>query len=216
MNRRELRETMKARRKELRGAMARLRTETKTRLEKNPAVRRERTRRRIQRLSAVAVLLLLASLLNCQCQEPVVPTEEPELEAPVAAEPKEKKSISAKPKKKPFQARIERQPRGAYEGREPTAPSWLDAFRLQVAARGPRLAECFTGTDRPGALRWTTAVNPKSGAVADHELEPRGSGAGLKTEQLDCLLKVLAEPSYKLKPKDPGALPERVGIVIEF
>ena len=92
-----------------------------------------------------------------------------------------------------------RQPRGKYQNEAQSSPSWLDEFRLQVAARSPRLAECFSGTDRPGALRWTTAVNEESGAVSDHGLELVGTGADLYGKQRECVLAVLSSPGYRLK-----------------
>ncbi|WNG58351.1 hypothetical protein F0U59_29125 [Archangium gephyra] len=92
----------------------------------------------------------------------------------------------------------------------------MDDFRIQVAARSPRLAQCFSGTERPGALRWTAAVNAASGSVSDHALEPVGTGGELSGKQRDCVQGVLSSPGYRLKPEQKQDLPGRVSIVIEF
>ena len=129
------------------------------------------------------------------------------------------KPVKPKPPapKKPIVQKMQPQNRGEFEGAAPSTPPWLDDFRMQVSARSPRLADCFTGTDRPGALRWTTAVNPENGSVSDHSLEPIGGTADLLQDQRECLLKVLSSPVYKIPKQDAGnVLPSRVGIVIEF
>jgi hypothetical protein len=92
----------------------------------------------------------------------------------------------------------------------------MDEYRLQVAARSPRLARCFQGAGRPGALRWTASVNPTRGEVSDHQLQPIGGGAELRREQRECLLEALSSPPYRLTAPGAPALPDRVGLVIEF
>ena len=59
-------------------------------------------------------------------------------------------------------------------------------------------------------------MNPQSGAVSDHDLEPVGVGTALTTEQHDCLVRVLSNPVYKLTAPQKEALPNRVSLVIEF
>lgn len=215
MNRSELRRAMRERKKELRLAMARLRSATRQRLEKDPRVRRERRRRMVRRIGGLAVLLLLATLINCRCEAlPIVPEQKTAAIEPEKSPPK--KALAPAPKKKPFELRMNTKSRAGYQGETRAPPSWLDDFRLQVAARSPRLSECFTGSERPGALRWTSAVNAQSGTVSDHLIEPQGEGPGLQFDQIKCLQNVLANPPYKLAAKQAASLPERVGIVIEF
>ena len=96
-------------------------------------------------------------------------------------------------------------------------PAWVEAFRLRVAARSQRLAECFTGAVKPGALRWTAALNPDTGAVADHELEPLPPSDPLTPTQHTCTVKVLSNPNYGgLVSKYAATLPENVSLVLEF
>jgi hypothetical protein len=96
------------------------------------------------------------------------------------------------------------------------APGWVDDFRLQVAARSPRLAECFVGLDKPGALRWTAAVNAKSGAVADHQIESVPPSPELQRGQHDCVVRILSNPNYTLRALQEEALPKSIALVIEF
>jgi hypothetical protein len=102
----------------------------------------------------------------------------------------------------------------ATEGVAP--PLWLTSLRIQVAARSTRLAGCFEGTARPGALRWSVAVDPERGVVSDPEVEPTLAGQGLSNAQRRCVLGVLADPPYQLASGDEPATPARVALVIEF
>jgi hypothetical protein len=212
----ELRKELRRRRKALRRSAVLSRRAARERMELVPAVRRERTRRRIRRLVGLAALLLLAMLMRCECDTPPPPPP-PEPEVKVTPEVKPKPPAPpSRAKPKPLRDWIARKPRGKYQNAPQTSPSWLDDFRLQVAARSPRLAQCFSGSDRPGALRWTTAVNSDSGAVSDHALELVGTGADLSGKQRECVLGALSSPGYRLKPEHKQALPNRVSIVIEF
>jgi hypothetical protein len=100
------------------------------------------------------------------------------------------------------------------------APAWLEELRTQVSARSPRLARCFNGADRPGALRWTASLNPASGWVSEHELEPVGQAVDLSKAQRDCLVLGLSSPAYRLATQQAApqaaVLPERISLVIEF
>lgn len=216
MTPRELRREMSQRKKELRRSVAHMRRAARERMEQVPAVRREKRRRRTRRAVTIAALLLLAMLMRCGC-EPSPPA--PPLESVVKPAPEVKPEKPAPPatsKPKASSDRMGRQPRGSYQNEAQTSPGWLDGFRLQVAARSPRLAQCFSGTDRPGALRWTAAVNAASGSVSDHALELVGTGGELSGKQRDCVLGVLSSPGYRLKPEQKQELPGRVSIVIEF
>ncbi|APS00767.1 hypothetical protein [Pajaroellobacter abortibovis] len=55
--------------------------------------------------------------------------------------------------------------------------------RLQVVARSPRIAQCLIGMDKPGALRWTSFVNP--GVASGQE-----SGPTELSKRAACLISV--------------------------
>ncbi|WNG44442.1 hypothetical protein F0U60_10220 [Archangium minus] len=213
MTPRELRREMRQRREELRRSLALMRQQARERVRQLPAVRRERNRRRVRRAVGLALLLLLACLTRCECQQAPPPAKAVVQEKP---EVKPKTPAPAPPRREPLRAQVKPLPRGSYQGETQAPPTWLEDFRLQVAARSPRLAQCFTGTDRPGVLRWTASVNPESGAVADHELEPLGPGAELKREQRDCVVRALSSPTYRLSSQQAQVLPNRISLVIEF
>jgi hypothetical protein len=215
MTPRELRRELRQRKKELRRSVELMKQAARERVAQVPSVRREKRRRRIRRAVTIAALLLLAMLTRCECEpSPPAPPPEPVVETT----PREKPPKPAPPASKPkaLSDRMERQRRGRYQNEAQTSPSWLDDFRLQVAARSPRLARCFSGTERPGALRWTAAVNAASGSVSDHVLEAVGTGGDPSGKQRDCVLGVLSSPAYRLKPEQKQDLPGRVSIVIEF
>jgi hypothetical protein len=217
MTPRELRRELRQRKKELRRSVALMKRSARERVAQLPVVQREKRRRRIRRVVTIAALLLLAMWVRCDCAPPPPPAPPPEpVVEPVPVEVKPKKPEPPTSKPKAFKDRMERQRRGSYQNEAQTSPSWLDDFRLQVAARSPRLAQCFSGTERPGALRWTAAVNAASGSVSDHALEPVGTGGELSRKQRDCVQGVLSSPGYRLKPEQKQDLPGRVSIVIEF
>jgi hypothetical protein len=177
------------------------------------ALRRRRPARKRRRWPWIVllVLLLLALLLlrDCSCAEPVA----------VAPEVLGPPSIGAAvdvPAPAPPLARVVRRDRPAYETEPPDPLAWIDAYRLQVAARGPRLAECFVGVEQPGALKWTASVEASSGRVSDHTLEPTLESAPVTAEQRDCVLGVLSDPPYRLEAEGVRSTPSRVGIGIEF
>jgi hypothetical protein len=214
---RELRRDMRERRRALREAMAQRRAEARRRVAGHPSVRRARSRRRIRRGALVACALLLALLTRCQCEPPAAPEPSPQGQAasPPAVAPRAP-AAAPKAKRRALQGEVASQPRGAFGLGARDRPSWLEDFHLQVSARSGRLARCFTGTDRPGALRWAAALNAKSGAVSDHELEPLGPPTSFTRAQRDCVVDVLSNPGYRLELPSAEALPNRVGLVIEF
>lgn len=174
--------------------------------------RHDAGRRRRRGLGLLVLLLLLLALWSqCRCGEPEedapAPIGEAEIAEPAAPLP---------PRPEPPKPRLDRLDRPALPAPPPRSPDWLQAFHEQVAARAPRLAACFVGTEQPGALRWSTSVDRASGRVSEHRLQPTLQGASLSEEQESCVLQVLGEPAYKL-PSEPGQLlPERVALVIEF
>ena len=85
-----------------------------------------------------------------------------------------------------------------------------------MAARSPRLAACFEGATRPGALRWTTRVEATTGTVSDQLLEPVLEADPLRATQRACVLEVLTSPRYTLEARDRRSVPPRVSLVIEF
>lgn len=156
----------------------------------------------------LALLLLLLLIPDCQCRPPEAsPAPSPLPPAP-PAEPEE-------PPPPPPQ-RIRKADRPRYRAPAPPRVAWLDDFHLQVAARGPRLSQCFVGAPDPGTLRWTTSVAPETGRVSAHELEPMLTSAALTREQRGCVLGVVSEPTYQLDPTNAPSTPVRVGLVLEF
>ena len=215
MNRRELRRTLRERRASFRRSFAEARQRARTAAAQHPAVKRARRAKRLRRALLVAIGLLLLSLIHCECGPALAPT----LSAVDAGTPVPPVLVKKAPKPVkpgPLFGTMPRQPRPGFVGEGVATPPWLDEFRLQVSARSPRLAKCFVGAPRPGALRWVCSVNASSGAVADHELEPVGAGDELTPEQRTCLLAALSTPVYRLTQLTPSDLPNRVSLVIEF
>lgn len=155
------------------------------------------------------VLLLLLAWQSCR-ETPAPPPAPPCVVGVELVEP----GVALPPV--PKAPRIGRIDRPEYKNEAPDPLPWLAAFRLQVAARAPRLAQCFVGVERPGALKWTTSVEPASGRVSDHTLEPAFESAPLTTEQRACVLGVLTDPPYRLEIGAERSTPPRVAVAIEF
>lgn len=213
--RKQLRRELKARRQELRRQLPQMRRAARARVAQLPVVRKARSKRRLRRAAALVLLALIALFARCECQpapaaevEAIAP--EPETPAPL---PEQK--VKA-PRPGPLHAGAKKLPRARFATEAREAPPWMDEYRIQVAARSPRLARCFDGADRPGALRWVASVNPGSGAVSEHELEPVGEAGDIGRDQRECLLAALSSPPYRLTAPGQQALPDRVGLVIEF
>lgn len=208
MRRSELRAERRRRRAELRERMR----EQRERLDEHPAVqqvreaRAQRRRRRNRRLlMALSLLLLLLLLIRCEVPQIGGPGEP----TPVA----ETRPEQADPT---FGAHVETQNRPGYNVAARPGPDWLDELRLQVAARSTRLATCFNGSERGGAIRWTTSIDVKTGAVTGHELEPLGATPSLTDEQKRCATQALSQPGYHLTHPPSSKLPNRVSLVLEF
>ena len=207
----QLRETKRRLREQLRAARAR----ANAAVDANPALVKARRRRRIRRALTVAALLLL--LLFLRCEGP--PGQGPAPDAATAPKPEPKPLVKVPPKKpvakKPVVAsRAVERPDFDTPARPQAA--WLDGFRLQVAARSPRLSRCFIGAERPGALRWTSLVSTGTGAVGSHEFEALGTSVDLTKEQRTCLEAALSNPGYGLEGAPTEGLPQRVSLVLEF
>lgn len=205
----------RALRRELRARRARVRDALRARRAELRAARaRARRPRRRWRWALLLALLLLLLLRECSCEEPPpplaprAPAPPPAPEEVVEAEP----PLAPPP---PVKGRVRTRPRPALEPPKPPPKRWLDDFRLQVAARSLRLSACFEGADRPGAVRWTCALDPRTGAVSDQRFEPIG-GAELGSAQRRCLRAALADPAYRLEPGEGAATPDRVSLVLEF
>lgn len=227
-----LRQRLEERKAALRSSVSLLQQSARARVEQHPAVQRARAQRRRRRtLGLTFVLLLLLLLSRCECNPPPPPPQAPpaKAEAPAPPEPpkpaaKPKAPVRAKPA--PLRARAEPVQRGDLATKARGAPAWLEELRTQVSARSPRLAHCFNGAERPGALRWTASVNPSSGWVSEHELEPVGQAGAvdLSKAQRDCLVLGLSSPAYRLYrsqgapqgAQQTAVLPERISLVIEF
>jgi hypothetical protein len=212
VTRAEIRAAMRGRKKQLREALAVQKKVAKERLGENPAVRRARARKRNRRLAIASVLILLACLMRCECERTPPPPAAAVAPPPKKVPPKPSPPVRAQK----IEATMKTQRRGEYPSQPRSTESWVDEYRLQVAARSARLAQCFSGAERPGALRWTASVNAESGAVSDHELEGVAATLALSTTQRDCLLRALSNPNYRLRTKIPEGLPTRVSLVIEF
>lgn len=114
-------------------------------------------------------------------------------------------------------ATVERLDRPDYAVAKPVALPWLGSFRMQVAARGPRLAECFVGADAPGQLKWSGAVEPVAGRVSDHAFTPTSGSATLTRDQEECAVAVLSDPPFRLEAgPEPPSTPHRVSLILEF
>jgi len=87
---------------------------------------------------------------------------------------------------------------------------------MQVAARSPRLAQCFVGAQQPGRLKWSLSVEPHSGRVSDPVIEPMLLTDDLSRKERACVVEVLSDPPYDLQTGDEPSTPSRVGLVIEF
>jgi hypothetical protein len=162
----------------------------------------------------LCVLLLLALFIRCDCGPPPIP-EPPEIVVKDAGVPAKDAGVVHVPRK-PLHGKMDTQPRGSYGLGLGGTPPWLEEFHLQVAARSLRLAQCFRGSDRPGAIRWSVSVDPQSGALADHEIEVVGTAGDLDAVQNKCVIEVLSKPGYHLSQYDAGGLPDRVSMVVEF
>lgn len=174
--------------------------------------RREERARRRRRRAALLVLILLLLLLLRPCHEEPDPTI---AQAEVVSASPRSVEVTPPPPELPT-GQIPRRERPRFDPEPTDALPWLDAYRMQVAARGPRLAACFVGVPRPGALKWTASVEPRSGRVSDHALEPTLQSDPLTAAQRACALEVLAEPPYRLAPGELRSTPSRVSLAIEF
>ena len=181
-----------------------------------------RHRRVVAVLIAVIVALLLAQL---RCDEEPAPVPPAALaltcpEAPVCGEAKKPVKKKRPPPKTPPPAtgRTVEQPRDVLAVPQLRTPPWLASLRLQVSARSLALAQCFNGTEKPGALRLTATVTPKSGLLTDAELEALSQSGALDAGQDRCVLGVLQSPPYRLADgagvaDDVGT---RISLILEF
>lgn len=169
-------------------------------------------RRRWPWLLLLLLLLLLLCMRPCRCTPvPDGPLAEPEEEATGEGE-----AAESPPEPEPLTGHIDRTDRPAMPTPAPAPLTWIDAFRMQVAARGPRLAACFEGSAEPGTFKWTVLVEPVEGKVSDPTLEPTLGSAPLTQAQRACALEVLSTPAYHLDGGGERSTPSRVSMVIEF
>ncbi len=161
----------------------------------------------------VLLALLLASLWRCRC-----PAPEPEPELPAVVTPGAPGAGEPAPIEppQPPAPRLDPVPRPGFSTPAPPTRTWLDDFRTQVTARGPRLARCFVGAARPGALEWSAAVDPGSGRLSDVDVEPVLATDPLTGAQRLCVVDALTDPAYRLTPAPEEAMPSRVAMTLEF
>lgn len=204
--------------KQLRQSIKKAQRDLRARVAAMPFVQEARRKRRIRRAALSSLLLLLLLFIRCDCGVPPVDSgPDAGVDAGIDAGVKVKvKATATKTVRPPLTGKVESQPRPELAPSSPNGPPWLDEFRMQVAARSPRLAQCFTGTERPGALRLSGSVNPNAGTLSDLELEPVGVGIDLSQDQQKCIISVLTNPVYRLSTPGTEGLPERVSLVIEF
>lgn len=216
------RKGLRHKRRALRKRLAVQTTRLRTRLGEVPAVKRQRAKRgrRVRQWGLLSLLILLLCFGRCNCEPEGAPAlPDTTVPTPTPA-PQQQTSKTRRPS--PIKGRGQQAPRPPFVAASSTAPLWIDAFRLQVAARSPRLAACVSGSAQPGTLRWTTAVNTDSGAVSEHALELVGASTSLDEQQQLCMLGVLSSPAYKLAESSDHqggsepTTPKRVSLVIEF
>ncbi len=163
-------------------------------------------------------MLIWALLRSCDCSEP--PSEVTSTPPAVTIDvPESQPKEVVTPKnttKKRFKGRISTRLRARYDGEAPAQQTWLTVFRMQVAARSPRLASCFEGIETPGAMKWTATIHLKKGTISDHDFEPVLDGASLSAPLKACLANVLSKPSYRLTVPSTATRSSRVAMVIEF
>jgi len=195
---------LRERKKALRAELERRKAEARARIQ---ADRRLPEKEKKDRNWLLLLLLLLLKILPVPEEPlpgeptPAVPGEPPEEIAPEPPLPG---------------GRVRSRGRPLFEPQPPPPLPWIDQFRLQVAARSPRLSACFEGSAQPGTLRWTTSVEPVEGRVSDHDIEPTLLSDSLSREQKGCVLGVLSAPTYTLDAGEERDMPARVSMVIEF
>lgn len=207
---------MSARSRALREKKAALRAELarkRAALRQQLPARPDRTRQRRRRRNLIGLLLALLAILlmmqNCTC----APAPEPQKSA---MHPGPGESSPPEPPKRSWSGRLSRQGRPTFTPPAQQPLTWIDRYRMQVAARSPRLAACFVGATRPGTLKWSAAVSPQEGTVSAHTLETTLGSDPLSREQRACVLEALSTPPYQLGVDDGGSAPSRVSMVIEF
>jgi hypothetical protein len=217
VTKRALKRQLRARRKALRKDYAHNKSRVRAQLRRHPLLiknARERRRRFWRRMGTLAAAVIVAILLfqRCSCGPPPPPPVEPTKDAGVAG-----RDAGVRVKTVSLTApHLGKKHRGTLPIEPAAPPPWLEEFHLQVAARSPRLSECFRGQEKPGALRWTTAVNTQNGAVFDPEFELIGDAAWLPGQR-ECITDVLSKPPYHFQsPPSPSATPPRVSLVLEF
>ncbi|MFN3197545.1 MAG: hypothetical protein ACE366_03840 [Bradymonadia bacterium] len=221
MDRRALKAELKRQKAELRRRRDAARAQLVARRRALVGDRDEERRRRRRRIIFWLLLLLLILLLlsRCDCDEAPLTLPVPGPDAGAGVAPPIPVKLTPAPPPKPSRRRVRKKKhriksdeRPDYITKPPGPPKWLSRFRLQVAARSPRLAACFEGVSAPGALKWTARVNASTGVASDHVLEPMLGGESLSKTQRKCLVGVLSSPRYTL----PEGASSRVSIVIEF
>jgi hypothetical protein len=187
---------------------------------------RTRATARRRRVAVTIALVLLVLWLWRRCDEP--PQTAPALiaEAPVcpavpecptspATPPKKKSSTTKRPPRRDMTVG---QPRDLFAVAQLRTPPWLSSLRMQVSARSLKLSGCFTGAERPGAIRLIATVTPSSGLLADVVLEPLASGPALLDEQRRCVIRTVTTPAYWLPVEGERDvdLATRVSLILEF
>jgi hypothetical protein len=186
-------------------------------LKRNPEVMRAMNRRRRRLLVRILlVVILIWLLLQLDCSGDPVTDLPPVNEITTEQVDVVPKKIPKRKQRRKLAGKVKSEPRGKLALEVPPVPPWLDAFRLQVAARSPRLARCFEGNERPGAMRLSALVNAGSGRISEPVVEPAFRGTDLTSTQEKCLVRVLAGQPYQLVAVAPEAASRRVSLIFEF
>lgn len=201
---------MAARRKKLKAELQRRRQAAREEIKRRKAKAHSEDKKKKRRWLWTLLLLLLLALLcpDCSCDRSTGTVTNPIPPPAVVEEP---------PAPLPrLTGKVKRKDRPEFPVKTPAPLPWLDAFRMQVSARSPRLATCFVDAQRPGMLRWSSSVDPVTGVVSQHTLEPTLQSEALSKTQRACVLEVLTSPEYVLEVDEERSTPSRVGMVIEF
>ena len=205
---------LRARRREMRLKLKERRARVKKQIQKtkSPLTQKYQKHRMLIALSLLALLLALISKeCNCETQQ--------RTSAPVPAPPFTKSPKPSQPKTKTRaqpKGRLETRIRPTYKSLPPKPQHWVANFKLQVAARSPRLATCFEGSEQPGALKWIATIAPAQGEVLNQDFETFLGAIEISKQQRACLEQVLKSPAYRLPKAKANSPSSRIGIVIEF
>ena len=220
MNRKDIKLKLREQKKLLRLSSKERRKQIKERLDQLRPVKSKKPKsKKAIFVKLILLLILILFLLRDSCSE-----MGGKIERPNNVDIPKKNHVAGVKKSSVKKHTLSKRSTGRFNSRKrsdfilssPKPQPWITGFRMQVAARSGRLARCFEGADRPGAIKWSGAVEPTEGTVSDHTIEPILYGGEIPNSKLNCLKNVLTYPPYILTGESNFATPSRVGMVIEF